>query len=233
VKAEGGIGIETASEEMGGDRIAWHNEKRVILFHEQDMIEDKLSLAEKINGLVFELCNASRTKIFAFLANQAREKKFDINSYVERVEKMEFMTSCQRWQIIAEGVKSGTIPKDDYYKSPDSEDFNEYYAEQQVGGHSQRIAERYQSLFPKETHLYTGTVCHLSKSNMKTLLGFLGGNSGIKPSNPEWDKCVTIASDTLRAMQLSTDPEDRALLEAARKIFTKPGGLVATALKAL
>lgn len=230
VVASGGIGIETAEEEiLGGDKYAWHNTKRVILINHQDIIEDKLTLAEKINGIVFELCNADRAQVFNLLAEQARKKTLTIDSYVERVEKMEFLTSCQRWKIIKEGVEQGLIADDPSFNSPDSQDFNLYYAEQQLGGHSQRIAERYQSLFPEETHTYKGTVHQLSENVKKMLIASIQANRELNPSQAELKQMVNV----FRSHQRSKNLDDRVFVAVAKKLFMNSKGCVGTIVSQL
>lgn len=232
IKLEGGIGIETSTDLLNGDQAAWHSVNRVILFNSSHIENDSLTLAEKIQILTFETCNASRTKIFQFLIEQATRGGSNINKYVEDVEKMEHQTALQNDRILKEGADLGLFPNEGFGK-PTSENFHEYYALQQICGHSQRIASRYQTLFPNTPLTYSGTVCHLNASCLRKLYAIIGLNNSFMPADETWAFNLKRTIDIFYAMRFSRESDDRQILEAVKKIFNGTQGLVGSAFQRL
>jgi hypothetical protein len=90
------------------------------------------------------------------------------------------------------------------------------------------IAERYQNLFPGETHTYTDTCNHLSPGSKKKLAALIQYND----QNPTQQELKDI-TDLLCSLQNTGNPYDKALVEVAKRTFADSKGPIANALNQL
>lgn len=142
----------------------WHSGKRTIHFNLEDINEDRLPTNKKIYNLLFELNNAEKSTIFEMLQSSAGKLEIDLDTYVEQLEKMEFLTLRTTQKMIADGVRLGIIePVSDTATSVES--FEVYYAFQQAGGHSQQAAKHIKEIYPNIKSEYKGTLGPIPKED--------------------------------------------------------------------
>ncbi len=117
-----------------------------ILWNKRFFEEHHIDLYSQVFFLIFERLNLRCQKEFDELVTLAKDKSISKESYVRGVEKIEHQNALKAQAMLINGLKAGLFqaPVENPYKIFD--DFSTHYKFQQLMGHSQRIAERYDIL---------------------------------------------------------------------------------------
>lgn len=158
VQKDGPIGIEAQYFRESDFEAIWDSENRIIYVN----LSKNETLGKEISSILFELHNARTNQKLLRLFQEARTGLIDIDSFVESVERLEHQNALSTSKMIEEGIARAIFPEEarwDLFTS-----FDDHYKIQQLYGHSQWIAERFDSLCPcHRRKAYRGTVRGLDR----------------------------------------------------------------------
>jgi hypothetical protein len=124
-----------------------------------------------ISSILFELHNAASTNELKAHFDQAGSGRYSKEQFVEAIERMEHRNALAAQNLIDQGVLKGYFPQSSRIFHFDN--FDDYYALQQLFGHSQWIAERYDHISPRHQVPYKGTISQLPLHTRQDRLLFL------------------------------------------------------------
>ncbi len=138
IEREGPIHIiadtKPLSKEFGA---FWDCEQRLICVN----VTPKRTEGELIGSILFEMHNALSDRQFQRLDELASRGQIDRDSYVRKMEYLEFQHSHKAAALAQAGIEKGIFPRDArLYTYPT---FEEHFRMQQIGGHSYWIAKNY------------------------------------------------------------------------------------------
>lgn len=140
-----------------------------------------------LNSIIFELHNAASTRELEFLFDQAEKGVLSKDAFVEAIERMEHRNALAAQQLIENGIALGKFPENcrlHYYY-----DFDDYYVVQQLFGHSQWIAAKYDEFSPYRNTPYIGTISSLplkSRKEKDLLLDYISYKNDPEFTNPKY-----------------------------------------------
>ena len=210
---------------LGSDEFEgfWEGDRRVVMVN-QTLNQDQGAL---ICTIIFELHNALRNKELYNLALAAARGKMDKDTYVSKVEQMEYRNVCSTIVLLEEGIRRGLFPASAQWKINPT--FEDHYRVQQLTGHSQWIARSYDNLNIRTSMPYRGTIRNLhsmSGQEKREMLRYLGIKSNLYANNPhrverarhlleaEWQRGGAHRTGMLRAVFAGT-PAFEALVAKA------------------
>jgi hypothetical protein len=140
VQKEGPFRIQVNRSISGQFGAFWDPDQRVIhVTLSPDRVEGSL-----IGSILFELHNAIASSKLDYYDSLAAARKISKDKYVEAVERMEYQNSLSTAKLAEQGVAMGIFPKG--ARMPTYASFEEHFRIQKMGGHSQWIANNYDSL---------------------------------------------------------------------------------------
>jgi hypothetical protein len=161
VQAEGPIGIESQYFTESDFEALWDSENRIIYVN----ASRNDTLGKEISSILFELHNAKTNKNLRDLFQQAKSGQIDKDSYVKCVERMEHGNALNTSLLIEKGIDQSIFPEDSRWEIFSS--FEDHYKIQQIYGHSQWIAERFDSMCPTPRRkTYNGTIDGIDKMSL-------------------------------------------------------------------
>lgn len=115
-----------------------------------------------LTSIIFELHNAKSDPILLDYFHKASNGKINKENYVRGVEKMEHQNAVNACDLLEKGIEKGLFPQDSRWTI--FRNFDDHYKLQQVYGHSQWIAAKYDQISPfKERKPFVGTLPNLAK----------------------------------------------------------------------
>jgi hypothetical protein len=141
IQSEGPLHIKTQntslSEQFGA---FWDPEERAIsiCWHKTR------SEGEMIGSMLFEMHNAAVSRQFENYDRLAANGKIGKAEYVRSVEHLEYQNSLKASRMATEGIEKGIFPASAHL--PTYSNFEEHFYYQQIGGHSDYIAQNYDEL---------------------------------------------------------------------------------------
>ncbi len=161
VQKEGPISIEAQYFTDSDFEALWDSENRIIYIN----ISRNETLGKEISSILFELHNAKTNKKLVGFFKQAQTGLIDKDSYVESVERLEYHNALSTSQLIEKGITRSLFPEDTRWDIFSS--FEDHYKIQQIYGHSQWIADRFDSLCPAPRRIsYHGTIKGLDRMSL-------------------------------------------------------------------
>ncbi|MEM1283114.1 MAG: hypothetical protein AAGG81_06125, partial [Chlamydiota bacterium] len=161
VQKEGAIAIEAQYFHDSEFEALWDSENRIIYVN----ISRNNTLGKKISSILFELHNAKTNKNLVTIFKQAQSGLIDKDSYVESIERLEHSNALSTSQLIEKGIATSLFPEDTRWDI--FSNFEDHYKVQQIYGHSQWIADRFDSLCPPPRRKpYKGTIKGLEKMSI-------------------------------------------------------------------
>lgn len=151
----GAVRVEIVRLENEQFEAYWDAGKRLIqvnAVHTRD-------LAATIRAIVFELHNAKNNARFIDLMTLAYQGRISVDQYVEGMERIEHQNAIETALILDRGIAQGVFPKETAWLV--LRDFEDHYAHQQLGGHSQWFVKQYPG--PRSMANYKGTVKTLAQ----------------------------------------------------------------------
>lgn len=155
-----------------------------------------------INGILFELHNAVQDKMLNHYTTLAARGRISKEDYVEAIEKIEHENAVSASGLLKKGVEEKIYPEDASWTV--FHEFADHYLVQQVTGHSNFIADRYDHLAKNRKKLpYKGTIPNaqdLSQEDKKVLMRLLSIKNDLKSENR--DDIAKATAYLLREYQL-------------------------------
>lgn len=162
VQAAGLIKIEAQFFYDSDFEALWDSESRIIYVNESN----NTTVGKQIASILFELHNAKTNNSLRRLFQQAKTGQIDKNSYVESIERMEHKNAVSTSQMIEKGLALSLFPQDARWSV--FSNFDDHYKIQQIYGHSQWIANKFDILCPPFRRIaYSGTIRGLSSMSSK------------------------------------------------------------------
>lgn len=152
VERQGPIKVTYVSFGEQKPHAIWEADTRTIFINK----DIRPSHQQVINSIVFELHNASSTQEMMFLFDQAEKGALAKDQFVEGIERMEHRNALAAQSLIEDGIARGHFPVGCRMYFYDS--FDDYYIVQQILGHSQWIAAKYDEFSPYQNTPYHGTL---------------------------------------------------------------------------
>lgn len=225
VQVEKGGSVRIELKRLGNDSFEgyWEGDRRVVTVN-QSLNQDRGVL---ICTIIFELHNALRNQELYDLALAAAQGKLDKDTYVRKVEEMEYRNVCSTIVLLEEGVRLGLFPKSAQWKI--SPTFEDHYRVQQLTGHSQWIANSYDDLNINTSMPYRGTIPNLyqmTPEDKREMLRYLNIKSNLYANNPhhverarhilesEWRRGGAHRTGMLRAVFAGTPAFDALVAKA-------------------
>lgn len=157
IHKEGNIGIELGTQDTGNFNGLWVANRRVIIIN-PDHLKNEGSL---ICTILFEMHNAYTNTRFLKLVNLASQGKISKEQYVENIERMEHANALSTCRILEKGMNMGIFPRTSTWSI--FTDFESHYMVQQIQGHSQWLANSYESMSPLHGQAFKGTIPYLDR----------------------------------------------------------------------
>lgn len=129
----------------------------------------------RLCSIIFELHNAKTSAELERYFDMAESGELSKEAFVEAVERMEHRNALETGKLIQAGIATGIFPKN--CRWPVMQDFDSHYQVQQLYGHSQWIAARYDEVNPAgKRQIYRGTLdpstfCEADKHDYALYLG--------------------------------------------------------------
>lgn len=124
-----------------------------------------------LSSILFEMHNAASTQELERLYNLAFAGQITKEEFVRQIEMMEHRNGIMAKNLLLRGIYQGYFPENCQLHYFDS--FEDYYAIQQVFGHSQWIADRFDEASPLPKKPYKGTIGDLALNTREDKLLFL------------------------------------------------------------
>lgn len=143
--------------------------------------ELRTKTADQISSIIFELHNASSSDELELYYRQAETGQISKEEFVESIERMEHRNALAAQNLINRGISMRYFPE--ACRMFYFEDFNDYYALQQLFDHSQWIGRKFDAISPRAYEPYRGTIADLplhSRQNRRLFLDYLANKN-------EWD----------------------------------------------
>ena len=172
---QGGISVRLAPFSVSTSNAMWRPDNRTIVLNSR---RDR-NEGEIIRSILFEMHNAKNHHKFEKLDRLARGGHIDKEAYVREIEWLEHQNALETKRILDDAMAMGAYPNTVFW--PIHEEFEAHYKLQQLAGHSQFIAQVYDTLNPKGKHTkFKGTIPFnsLSKKQKQEYLVYLSKQSG-------------------------------------------------------
>lgn len=159
----------------------WNSSNRVIIVNGNNNKKE----GELITSILFELHNANADKNLAHYFSLAEKGLIDKESYVRAIEKIEHDNALETVDLLELGIKRGVFPSEakwNIYRN-----FEDHYKLQQVHGHSQWIADKFDQIAPKDKiKPYKGTLSfsNLSEEEKQKMTQFLSIKNRLSSNDP-------------------------------------------------
>lgn len=158
VQLSGKIGVDTQNIESFDFEAMWNAGTRKIIVNAQK----NKTLGKTICSILFELHNAKTNDQLLSLFAMAQQGTISKSDYVEKVERMEHQNAVNTNRLIEKGIEMGLFPTEARW--PIFEDFEDHYMIQQIYGHSQWIANNFDTMNPNNgMEKYKGTIAGLEE----------------------------------------------------------------------
>lgn len=162
VQEKGAIRIETEYFHDSDFEALWDSTNRIIYINEAN----NETTEKMISSILFELHNAKTDEQLKRLFKQAKTGQIDKESYVESVEKLEYHNALATSQLIEKGIQEGMFSRKARWEV--CSNFQDHYRVQQLHGHSQWIANKFNNMSPAYRHKdYKGTINNLGRLTEK------------------------------------------------------------------
>lgn len=148
----------------------WNSNSRCIIVNGSNNKKE----GELITSILFELHNAKSDSKLSYYFSLAEKGKIDKESYVRAIEKLEHDNAMETVELLELGIKKGVFPIEARWNIYDN--FEDHYKLQQVHGHSQWIADKFDQIAPKhKIKPYKGTLSfkNLSEEDKQILTQYL------------------------------------------------------------
>jgi len=195
VQRKGDVRVDAQTIDSFDFEAMWNSGNRKIIVNE----EKNKSLGKTICSILFELNNAKTNTELISLFTMAQQGKISKNEYVLRVEQMEHENAVATNQLIEKGIELGIFPEDTRWSI--FENFDDHYMIQQIYGHSQWIANNFDTMNPGNAgQKFEGTITGLeemSDTSKVELANILTYKNRLKNKNP---KIARDAEEALKNM---------------------------------
>ncbi len=162
VQEDGPVSIKFEHMSAFDFEALWNSDSRTIVVN----AKNNKTKGGIITSILFELHNAKTNNQLISLFEQAQKGEINKDTYVRSVEKMEHENAVNTARLINKGIKDGIFPEDAYW--PIYENFEDHYKLQQVFGHSQWLAKKYDEMHPKnKQRKYQGTIPNFRKMSQE------------------------------------------------------------------
>jgi hypothetical protein len=183
VQSGGTIGVDAQVIDSFDFEAMWNSGTRKIIVN----AKKNKSLGKTICSILFELHNAKTNKQLVSLFAMAQKGTISKSEYVERVERMEHENAVATNKLIEKGIQMGIFPEETRW--PIFEDFDDHYMIQQIYGHSQWIANNFDTMNPaNKKDKFKSTIAGLeemSDSSKNELANILTLKNRIRNKNPK------------------------------------------------
>lgn len=157
----------------------WNGQERTITINS----DKHPSEGQIIQSVIFELNNALDAHELSVFYSQAENGALDKEAFVEGIERMEHRHTLDTAALLKKGIDQKIFPENALW--PSIVEFRTYYQIQQLTGHSQWLAERYDQVAPANAvRPFRGTVNldGLSKEDRFDIAFYLGIRDYIRNS---------------------------------------------------
>lgn len=162
VSQEGNIGIALQNDPSGQFDAMWDGDARLIKINPYRHSHE----GSWICSILFELHNASTNRKMLALFHSAERNQISKEAWVEKMERMEHANALNTCHLIEKGIAQGIYPADAHWNI--FQGFDDHYKLQQVTGHSQWFANKYDNVNPHSSRLpFQGTVSNLRQMSNK------------------------------------------------------------------
>lgn len=150
VEANGPLQVQIANDNCFPFEAMWNASNRTITIN--------LTLSRSpLSSFIFELHNASTTDELEHYYTLAESGSISKEAFVEAIERMEHQNSLAAARVVDEGIALGIIHPSKRWRV--IQDFDSHYKIQQLYGHSQWLASRYDECNPAgKKQIYRGTI---------------------------------------------------------------------------
>lgn len=180
VQSEGPVKVEIEKMNSFDFEALWDANTRTVFVNENF----NKSTGELITSILFELHNAKSNKTLLSTFELAKKGLINKETYVRNIEKMEHGNAVNTTKLLEKGIARGIFPKDsswNIYKN-----FEDHYKLQQVYGHSQWLADRFDQISPLTKKPFQGSIPQLNKltqNDKDDLARYLSIKNKISSSN--------------------------------------------------
>ncbi len=140
VEAQGPLTVTTAQHRPYIPSAAWCPDDRSICIN----VNKSRSPGDVITSIVFEMHNALSQADFDYYDQLAMQGGISKAKYVETIEYIEYLNVLKTKEVLKKGVSLGIFPEDAHF--PVAPNFEEHFRFQQQVGHSDFIADLWESL---------------------------------------------------------------------------------------
>ena len=157
VQSEGPVKVEIEKMNSFDFEALWDANTRTVIVNENF----NKTVGEMITSILFELHNAKSNKTLLATFELAKKGLINKETYVRNIEKMEHTNAVNTTELLEKGIARGIFPKDsswNIYKN-----FEDHYKLQQVYGHSQWLADKFDQISPLTKKTFKGSIPHLNK----------------------------------------------------------------------
>lgn len=163
VQTKGPVSVDARNIESFDFEAMWNSSARKIIVN----TEKNKSLGKTICSILFELHNAKTNDALLAIFAMASAGTLSKDEYVEKVERMEHENAVATNRLIEKGIQLGLFPEDTRWSI--FQDFNDHYMIQQIFGHSQWIANNFETMHPaNRKDKFRGTIAGLESMTEQT-----------------------------------------------------------------